>query len=148
MLGGGAGLAFSSWMGEAVERRSTILVASMLNFAALWVFFFIHSVAASFILLTLSWGAAMVVLFNLYNYTAASYPTRLRATGMGSTDGIGHAGAVFGPIVAGALFAATAGYGYIGWYAYITIPGAMIPALLLAWFGINQRRAILEQISA
>jgi len=35
-----------------------------------------------------------------------------------------------------------------GWFAYITIPGALIPALLVAWFGINQRRAVLEQISA
>jgi MFS family permease len=148
MLGGGVGLAISSWLGESVERRSTILVAALINFVALWVFYFVHTVAASFILLTLSWGAAMVLLFNLYNYTAASYPTRLRATGMGSTDGIGHLGAVFGPIVAGALFAATAGSAFVGWFAYITIPGALIPAFLVAWFGINQRRAILEQISA
>lgn len=148
MLGGGIGLAVCSLLGESVERRGTILVSAALNFAALWAFFFVHSVAASFILLSLSWGAAMVVLFNLYNYTAASYPTRLRATGMGSTDGIGHIGAVFGPIVAGALFAATTSFGFIGWFAYITIPGALIPAILVAWFGINQRRAILEQISA
>jgi MFS family permease len=148
ILGGGVGLAISSLLGESVERRSTILVAALINFAALWVFYFVHTVAASFILLTLSWGAAMVLLFNLYNYTAASYPTRLRATGMGSTDGVGHLGAVFGPIVAGALFAATAGSAFVGWFAYITIPGALIPAFLVAWFGINQRQAILEQISA
>jgi hypothetical protein len=55
---------------------------------------------------------------------------------------------VFGPIVAGALFAATALSGFIGWYAYIMVPGALVPALLVACFGINQRRAILEQISA
>ena len=66
---------------------------------------------------------------------------------MGLIDGVGHLGAVFGPIVAGALFAATASAGYIGWFAYITIPGALIPALLIAWFGINQRRAILELLS-
>lgn len=148
ILGGGVGLAISSLLGESVERRSTILVAALINFAALWVFYFVHTVAASFILLTVSWGAAMVLLFNLYNYTAASYPTRLRATGMGSTDGVGHLGAVFGPIVAGALFAATAGSAFVGWFAYITIPGALIPAFLVAWFGINQRQAILEQISA
>jgi MFS family permease len=148
ILGGGVGLAISSLLGESVERRSTILVAALINFTALWAFYFVHTVATSFILLTLSWGAAMVLLFNLYNYTAASYPTRLRATGMGSTDGVGHLGAVFGPIVAGALFAATASSAFVGWFAYITIPGALIPAFLVAWFGINQRRAILEQISA
>jgi MFS family permease len=66
---------------------------------------------------------------------------------VGWTDGLGHIGAVFGPIVAGALYAATASAGFVGWFAYITIAGALIPALLLAWFGIDQRRAILEKIS-
>lgn len=148
VLGGGLGLGISAWLGEAVERRHTILVASMVNAAALVTFFFIHSVAAAYILITISWGAAMVLLFNLYNYTAASYPTRLRATGVGLTDGVGHLGSIFGPIVAGALFAATTAIGFVGWYAYIIVPGALIPAILVAWFGINQRRAILEHISA
>ncbi|HJU17987.1 MAG TPA: MFS transporter [Stellaceae bacterium] len=147
MFGGGVGLAFSSWLGERVERRKTILVSALVNIAALWAFFFVHSVVLSFVLITISWGAATTLLFNLYNYSAASYPTRLRTTGVGLTDGLGHLGAVFGPIVAGALYAATAEIGFVGWFAYITIVGALIPALLLAWFGINQRRAILEQIS-
>ena len=147
VAGGGIGLAICSLLGEAVERRQTILVCGLINVAALWVFYVYHSVVASFLLITISWGAAQVLLFNLYNYTAASYPTRLRATGMGLTDGVGHLGSVFGPIVAGALFAATASVGFVGWFAYVTIPGALIPALMVAWFGINQRRAILEQIS-
>ncbi len=147
MLGGGVGLAFSSWLGERVERRKTILVCALINIVALWLFFFFHSVVLSFVLITILWGAAQVLLFNLYNYSAASYPTRLRTTGVGLTDGLGHLGAIFGPIVAGALYAATAEVGFVGWFAYITIVGALIPALLLAWYGINQRRAILEQIS-
>jgi len=148
VIGGGIGLAACSWLNESVERRETILFGGLVNFAALFAFYFIHSVVASYILLTLSWGAAMVLLFNLYNYTAASYPTRMRATGMGLTDGVGHLGAVFGPIVAGGLFAATTGAGFVGWFAYIMVPGALLPAMLVGWFGINQRRAILEQISA
>jgi MFS family permease len=147
MLGGGAGLAFSSWLGERVERRKTILVCTLVNVAALWAFFFVHSIILSFVLITISWGAAQTIIFNLYNYSAASYPTRLRTTGVGMTDGLGHIGAVFGPIVAGALYAATTGVGFVGWFAWITIFGALIPALLLVGFGINQRRAILEQIS-
>jgi MFS family permease len=148
VVGGGLGLAICALLGESVERRHTILVTALINAAALGTFFFIHTVAAAYILITISWGAAMALLFNLYNYTAASYPTRLRATGVGLTDGVGHLGSIFGPILAGALFAATASNGFVGWYAYITIPGALIPAVLVAWFGINQRRAILEHISA
>jgi putative MFS transporter len=147
IVGGGCGVGLCSLLGERVERRDSILVAALINVVALGVLYFVHSIVAAYVLLTLSWGAATTLLFNLYNYTAASYPTRLRATGMGLTDGLGHLGSVFGPIVAGALFAATAHVGYAGWFAYIMIPGALIPALLVAWFGINQRRAILEQIS-
>lgn len=147
VLGGGIGLAISSMIGEAVERRQTIMVSALVNAAALIALYFIHSAAAAYILLTFSWGAAMVLLFNLYNYTAASYPTRLRATGTGLTDGVGHLGAVFGPIVAGALFAATTNAGFVGWYAYIIVPGALIPAFLVASLGLNQRGAILEQLS-
>jgi MFS family permease len=123
MLGGGIGLAFSSWLGERVERRKTVLVCTLVNAAALWAFFFVHSIVLSFVLITISWGAAQTLIFNLYNYSAASYPTRLRTTGVGMTDGLGHLGAIFGPIVVGALYAATAMVGYVGWFA-ISRPSA------------------------
>jgi MFS family permease len=148
VVGGAVGLAFSSWIGERVERRTTILVSALVNIAAMWIFFAFHSIVLSFILVTIGVGAGFTLLFNLYNYSAASYPTRLRTTGVGLTDGLGHIGAVVGPIIAGALYAATMEVGFVGWFAWITIWGAIIPALLLASFGINQRRAILEQISA
>ena len=32
-------------------------------------------------------------LFNLYNYTAVAYPTRIRAVAFAWTDGLGHLGA-------------------------------------------------------
>lgn len=147
VLGGAIALAICSAIGERIERRWVILVSALVNIAALIALFFVHTVAASFILIFFSWGAETAWLFSMYNYTAASYPTRLRATGTGLTDGVGHLGAVFGPIVAGALFAATTGGGFYGWYLYILVPGALIPAVLIAWLGIDQRRAILEQIS-
>ena len=147
MFGGGVGLAFSSWIGERVERRKTIFVSALVNIVGLWLFFFFHSIVLSFVLVTILWGAAQVLLFNLYNYSAASYPTRLRTTGVGMTDGLGHLGAIFGPIIVGALYVATAHVGFAGWFAYITIVGCLIPASLLVTYGINQRRAVLEQIS-
>jgi putative MFS transporter len=148
IVGGCLGLAFCAWLGEAVERRKTILVAALVNFVALLILYFVHSVVASYVLILVSWGAETVWLFNMYNYTAACYPTRLRATGTGLTDGVGHLGAVFGPLICGALLTATAGTGFWGWYAYIMIPGALIPAFLVFWLGIDQRQAILEHISA
>ena len=147
VIGGGAALAICSWLGELVERRTVILASALVNAVALIVLYFVHTTTAAYVLISLSWGAETAWLFSMYNYTAASYPTRLRATGTGLTDGVGHLGAVFGPIVAGALYAATAGFGFYGWFAYIIIPGALLPAALIAWFGIDQRQAILEEIS-
>jgi MFS family permease len=147
-FGGGIGLAICALLGEAVERRVMILIAAIITSVMLVALYFVHSLPATYILVTLSWGATIVWLFSMYNYTAASYPTRLRATGTGLTDGVGHLGAVFGPIVAGWLFTATAAFGHAGWFVYVIVPGALIPAILIASFGINQRRAVLEHISA
>lgn len=146
-LGGGGGLAICATLGEAVERRIIILASAIITAAMLALLYFVHTVVASYVLVTLSWGATEVWLFSMYNYTAASYPTRLRATGTGLTDGIGHLGAVFGPIVAGWLFTTTAAFGHVGWFAYVMIPGALVPAVMIAVWGIDQRRAILERIS-
>lgn len=146
--GGCAGLTLCSLLGEAVERRSSIVAAAVCFCLAMTVLFFRHeTLVGVYLLSALAWGSMTVWLFNMYNYTAAAYPTRLRATGTGLTDGLGHLGSIFGPLVAGALFASTAVAGHVGWYLYVTIPGALLPAALIGWRGINQRRAVLEQIS-
>jgi putative MFS transporter len=147
VVGGCAGLAISSLIGEAAERRATIVVSAVLFCGAMLLLFFFHTIVAAYVLSAVAWGTMTVWLFNMYNYTAAAYPTRLRASGTGLTDGLGHLGSIFGPLIAGALFTATAASGHFGWYLYVTIPGALVPAALIGWRGINQRRAILEQIS-
>jgi MFS family permease len=146
--GGCVGLALCALIGERIERRVTILLATVVHLVFAGVLYLAgHAVVTTAILVTICYGAETVWLFSMYNFTAASYPTRLRATGTGMTDGVGHLGAVFGPLIAGAMFTATAGIGHLGWFAYVTIPGALIPGLLIAWFGMDQRNAILEQIS-
>jgi MFS family permease len=147
VFGGCAGLAVNALVGEAVERRATIVVAAVLFCVAMAALFFNRGVIEAYVLSAFAWGTMTVWLFNMYNYTAAAYPTRLRATGTGLTDGLGHLGSIFGPLIAGALFTATASAGHVGWFLYVTIPGALIPAALIGWRGIKQRRAILEQIS-
>jgi putative MFS transporter len=147
-VGGGClGLAICSLIGEAVERRTSIVVSVVLFCAAMFGLYFNHGLVAAYVLSAVAWGMMMVWLFNMYNYTASAYPTRLRATGVGLTDGLGHLGSIFGPVIAGALFASTAFAGHAGWYIYVTIPGALVPAALIGWRGISQQRAILEQIS-
>jgi hypothetical protein len=84
-------------------------------------------------------------LFNLYNYTAVSYPTRIRSVAFAWTDGLGHLGAWGGVTLLGPLY----GWGpdHLGWILWIVIPGAIVPALLIRGFGIRQQRAVLEQVS-
>jgi MFS family permease len=147
VAGGGLGLGICALIGEAIERRTSIVISAILFCGAMLMLFFDHSIFAAYVLSSIAWGTMTVWLFNMYNYTAAAYPTRLRATGVGLTDGLGHLGSIFGPVIAGTLFASTAFVGHAGWYVYVTVPGALLPAALIGWWGINQRRAILEQIS-
>jgi MFS family permease len=146
--GGCVGLAICALIGEAVERRTSIMVSAVLFCVAMFGLYFEHGLIAAYVLSAVAWGTMTVWLFNMYNYTASAYPTRLRATGVGLTDGLGHLGSIFGPLIAGALFASTAFAGHAGWYVYVTIPGALLPAALIGWRGISQQRAILEQISS
>jgi MFS family permease len=146
--GGGLGLAICAIIGEAIERRTSIMASSVVFCVAMLALYYNHGLVAAYVLSAITWGCMVVWLFNMYNYTASAYPTRLRATGVGLTDGLGHIGSIFGPILAGALFASSAFANHVGWYVYVTIPGALLPSALIGWRGINQRRAILEHISS
>jgi hypothetical protein len=66
---------------------------------------------------------------------------------VGWTDGFGHLSAMVSPLIVGALFTATADLGYIGFFGYVIIPGALLPALLIARFGIAQKAAPLETVA-
>ncbi len=44
-------------------------------------------------------------LFNLYNYTAVAYPTRIRSKAFAWTDGLGHMGAWAGVTLLGPIYA-------------------------------------------
>lgn len=145
--GGGLGLLITALLGERVERKTVVLGAAIVNAAGLWALFLVHTVWMAFVGVFFGWGAESVFLFNLYNYTANAFPTRVRSVGTGWTDGIGHIGAIFGSIFAGVVFAATAHAGYIGWFAFITIPGALLPGVLLFVAGIKQRRTVLEEVA-
>ena len=84
-------------------------------------------------------------LFNLHNYTAVAYPTRIRSKAFAWTDGLGHLGAWAGVTLLGPLYAA--GPNHLGWIFWIVVPGAIVPALLIRTMGIRQSRAVLEQVS-
>jgi hypothetical protein len=82
--------------------------------------------------------------FSMWAYIPGNYPTRMRSLGTGWTEGVGHVGAAGGVLLSGVVFAAAAP---LGWILLITIPGALLPAFMVAIFGKRQRRRTLEELA-
>jgi MFS family permease len=130
---------------EGIERRDVMCAMACL-FAASFVIVYLAPnlwiLALFFILSRIGVG---LWLFNLYNYTAVAYPTRIRAAAFAWTDGLGHLGAWGGVTLLGPLY----GWGpnHLGWFLWLLIPGSLIPAIVIRTFGIKQSRTVLEQVS-
>ena len=148
IMGGAAGLLAAGRLNERVERKTVILAGAVLASAGLALVFATgavwHNLVALIIAAILVNAGGYLWLFNMYTYTAVAYPTGIRSVGTGWTDGFGHVGSIISPLIIGALFTATAGAGYIGFFGYVIIPGALLPALLLVHFGMDQKGVSLE----
>jgi MFS family permease len=130
---------------DAIERRDVMSAMACL-FAATFLIVYLAPnlwvIAVFFILSRIGVG---LWLFNLYNYTAVAYPTRIRAAAFAWTDGLGHLGAWGGVTLLGPLY--TWGPNHLGWFLWLLIPGSLLPAFLIRAFGIRQSGAVLEQVS-
>ena len=130
---------------EGIERRDVMCAMACLFAAAFVVVYLAPNllvIAGFFILSRIGVG---LWLFNLYNYTAVAYPTRIRAAAFAWTDGLGHLGAWGGVTLLGPLYAW--GPNHLGWFLWLLVPGALIPAFVIRTFGIKQSREVLEQVS-
>ncbi|HJU16566.1 MAG TPA: MFS transporter [Stellaceae bacterium] len=140
-----AALQINSRLRDRVERRDVMCAMAVL-FAACWaVIYAIPSLSVIAVFFALSRAGTGLWLFNLYNYTAVSYPTRIRATAFAWTDGLGHLGAWAGVTLLGPLY--VLGPNHLGWILWIMIPGALLPAALIRTLGIRQAGIALEQVS-
>jgi putative MFS transporter len=139
------GLQLNSWVGERLERRDVICCSALL-FAAAWIVIYLYP---NLVVIAIFYGISRIgtglYLFNLYNYTAVAYPTRIRSIAFAWTDGLGHLGAWGGVTLLGPLY--DWGPDHLGWFLWIIIPGSLVPALLIRTLGIRQQRAVLEQVS-
>lgn len=132
-------------LGERIERRDVIFALALL-FSVSWVvMFFVPTLPVMALFYTLGSIGGGLWLFNMYNYTAVSFPTRMRSMAFSWTDGLGHLGAWGGITLSGVLF--LIGPNHLGWILFMVVPGALIPSLLIRLWGIRQRSAILEQVS-
>jgi MFS family permease len=140
-----AGFQVNARISAAIERRD-VLCAMACWFAATFLVVYLVPnlwvIAAFFIIGRIGVG---LWVFNLYNYTAGAYPTRIRASAFAWTDGLGHLGAWGGVTLLGPLY--TMGPNHLGWFLWVIIPGAVVPAIVIRTFGIRQSGAVLEQVS-
>ena len=148
LVGTVGGTLAGSVLNERIERKTLILCAGIMTFlGGAGYLFAVGNVAVATVSTMLTSGAVLVWAFNGYNYTAVSFPTRLRASANAWTDGIGHMGAVLGPIIASALYAASTGTNHILWFLWFAVIGGLLPCALLFVYGTRQRNAVLEEIS-
>ncbi len=135
----------NSLLGERVERRDVMCGMAGLFILSWIVIYLIPALPVIAVFVPLAGIGTGLWLFNLYNYTAVSYPTRIRATAFAWTDGLGHLGAWAGVTLLGPLY--VLGPNHLGWILWILIPGALLPAILIRTFGIKQAGVVLEQVS-
>jgi MFS transporter, putative metabolite:H+ symporter len=136
-----------SLLGERFERKYIVLIAGVVFAAALMLLLVVHSTVGIAAISIATVCMNFVWLFNMYNYTSAAYPTRLRSIGTGWTDGVGHFGTFLGPLVISVLFTATAADGHYGWILWSALLCTLLPSILIGVYGIKQKGAILEQVS-
>jgi putative MFS transporter len=139
-----AGMAF----GERVERKTLVFWSGVLMCVGAAIYYFWpHSYSALVIGAILLAGSVASFISNMYNYTATAYPTRLRTLGVGWTDGVGHAGAVAGPLIAGQFYGIIGVHNHWPWFMWFAMAGSFLPGLLILLGGIRQRGAVLEVVS-
>jgi putative MFS transporter len=139
------GFMINSMLGESVERRDTLFVLGLV-FALAWTVAWLYPLPAVMaVSVVIGRICTSLFLFNLYNYTAVSFPTRIRSVAFAWTDGLGHLGAWAGVTLTGRLY--EIGPNHLGWVLFVVVPGALLPALLIRRYGIRQSRAVLEQVS-
>ena len=135
----------NAFIGDRLERRWTQLIGAICfagGYFLMWKD--VHSSVAVYVGYTLGNIGVVLWLWSMYVYIPQNYPTRMRALGTGWTDGIGHLGAWGGVLIAGALFSLLAPNGF---FLFVTIPCALLPGVLIAIFGKNQRNRTLEELS-
>jgi MFS transporter, putative metabolite:H+ symporter len=93
--------------------------------------------------------AAMALSFSmngafggLYAYTSELFPTRVRATGMGTSSSVGRLGAIGAPILVGMIFPIL---GFAGVFAMTTVVLAL-GAFIVLVFGVHTKGRSLEEI--
>jgi MFS family permease len=130
--------------GQRIERKYTQLAGAVLFAGGWWGVYAVHTTLALVAFFVVATVGTTLWQFSMWVYIPGNYPTRMRSLGTGWTDGVGHVGAWGGVLLSGVVFTAAAP---LGWILLITVPGALLPASMVAVFGKRQRRRTLEELA-
>ena len=130
--------------GQRIERKYTQLAGAIMFAGGWWGVYAVHTTPALVAFFVVATVGTTLWQFSMWVYIPGNYPTRMRSLGTGWTDGVGHLGAWGGVLLSGVVFTAAAP---LGWILLITIPGALLPASMVAIFGKRQRRRTLEELA-
>jgi Sugar (and other) transporter len=131
-------------LGERVEPKYTQLAGAIMFAGGWWGVYATHNTPALVTFFIVATVGTTLWQFSMWAYIPGNYPTRMRSLGTGWTEGVGHVGASGGVLLSGVVFAAAAP---LRWILLITIPGALLPACMVAIFGKRQRRRTLEELA-
>ena len=131
-------------LGERTEPKYTQLAGAIMFAGGWWGVYAVHTTPALVAFFVVATVGTTLWQFSMWVYIPGNYPTRMRSLGTGWTDGVGHVGAWGGVLLSGVVFTAAAP---LGWILLITIPGALLPASMVAIFGKRQRRRTLEELA-
>jgi putative MFS transporter len=134
----------NAFFGQRFERKWTQLFGGCLFAGSYWGMYSSHSHAALTAWFIFANIGGILWLWSMYVYIPNNYPTRMRSLGTGWTDGIGHLGAWGGVLIAGQIFTVGAPRGF---FLFVILPCAVLPAILLGIFGKRQRRRALEELA-
>ena len=137
-----AGAVIAVYISDRIERKNSIAIIAFIWTALLLLIGYFPSdnmlVVAGF------FASATIGLFIpiLYTYTGENFPTKIRATGIAITDGVGHLGGAFcGQIV----FLIYNHYGFSGAFTGMAVTGLFAGILVLT--GEKTTRRSLEEIN-
>ena len=134
----------NAYFGDRLERRWTQLIGAIMYACGYWGMYEIHGPVGIYVFYSVSYIGLTLWLWSMYVYIPQNYPTRMRSLGTGWTDGVGHLGAWGGVLIAGALFTVADPRPF---FLFVAIPCALLPGILIAIFGKNQRSRALEELS-
>ena len=137
-----AGAILAVFISDKVERKFTVAVIALIWAGLLLIIGYYPSDNVLVIAGFFASASIGVLIPILYTYTGENFPTKVRATGISITDGIGHLGGAFcGQVV----FTIYNNFGFTGAFTGMAVTG--IIAAVLVMLGIKTTGRSLEHIS-